>query len=93
MTTYIDKVRELLDAIGELLELEVAGYQRASSIRYQLSIVRSMVSAHEAEVRELVEAAKLVDTHYSGSLDHQPPYVRAIRAALLKFQYVEAKND
>ena len=42
------------------------------------------LSAHEAEVKELVQAAEAMVAHYSGSLDHQPPYVRLMRAALAK---------
>lgn len=35
---------------------------------------------------DVVEAAKIMDAHYSGSLDYQPPYVRAIRAALAQWE-------
>lgn len=40
----------------------------------------------------VVEAAGMVDAHYSGSLDHQPGYVRLIREALLELERVGGSN-
>lgn len=45
---------------------------------------QAALSAHVAEVGELVALAQMIDTHYSGSLDHQPPYVAKARALLAK---------
>jgi hypothetical protein len=37
-----------------------------------------------AAAPELLEVAKMVVNHYSASLDYQPPYVNAAKAAIVK---------
>ena len=50
----------------------------------------SRLQEHNANLRliaaapELLKACESVLTHYSGSLDYQPPYVALIRAAVAK---------
>ena len=43
--------------------------------------------------RQVVEALTCLDAHYSGSLDHQPPYVRLCRAALTSLQAPKAPEQ
>lgn len=38
--------------------------------------------ANPVAIPAVIEALESVDTHYSGSLDHQPGYVSLVRAAL-----------
>lgn len=55
-----------------------AEFERLSAVNDALA---SLVK-HPPNVAQLLGLLRMVDAHYSGSLDHRPPYVRAIREAL-----------
>lgn len=61
---------------GDLEPVVILGVDEQDDGTYVMTL-KAAQSLHA--YRELCE---MVDAHYSGSLDHQPAYVRAIRTAL-----------
>lgn len=76
LLAYEQETSRLLREKGARLE---AAHER---LRADYEVVALERSALYREVVRWRHLAEMVDAHYSGSLDHQPGYVRAIRSAL-----------